>query len=162
GAGHRHRAGRTLGRRELGAAAVPYLVPARGHPGRGGAGPHGTGAPGSGRSQARSSAMSAAESVAPSPSAVQPVGEFAALAEYATTAEVLAAAAALRALAPRHLLDLVPAERTLLLVGAAPRDVEVLVRQLRQLPAAASEETAPEQREIPVVYDGEDLEDVAA
>ena len=58
------------------------------------------------------------EDFLPGPRAVHRAGESSLLAEYPDTAAVLAAAAAVRALAPAHLLDLVPAERTLLLRGA--------------------------------------------
>src|SRR5690606_9222802 len=96
------------------------------------------------------------------PLATHRTGESALLAEYPETAAVLAAAAAVELLAPPHLVDLVPAERTLLLVGAAARDVAVLTAHLDELPVPeALEETAAEVQ-VGVIYDGEDLDEVAA
>ena len=97
----------------------------------------------------------------PPPLRVHRAGETSILAEYPDTAAVLAAAAAVRALSPAHLLELVPAERTLLLHGAAPRDVGQLADLLSNLPRAAREETGGGETSIGIVYDGEDLEDVA-
>ena len=97
----------------------------------------------------------------PPPLRVHRAGETSVLAEYPDTAAVLAAAAAVRALSPAHLLELVPAERTLLLHGAAPRDVGQLADLLSNLPRAAREETGGGETSIGIVYDGEDLEDVA-
>lgn len=95
------------------------------------------------------------------PSAVHRAGEVSVLAEYPDTRAVLAAAAALRALAPAHLVDLVPAERTLLLIGAAPRDRWELADLLSALPAATEEQTTGAEHTLAVVYDGADLADVA-
>lgn len=95
------------------------------------------------------------------PSAVHQAGEVSILAEYPDTGAVLAAAAALRALAPSHLVDLVPAERTLLLVGAAPRDRHELADLLSTLPAAAEEQADAAEHTLAVVYDGADLAEVA-
>ncbi|MGP9603539.1 carboxyltransferase domain-containing protein [Brachybacterium sp. AOP42-E1-35] len=96
------------------------------------------------------------------PLATHRTGESALLAEYPDTAAVLAAAAAVELLAPPHLVDLVPAERTLLLVGTAARDVAALTALLDELPVPdALEETAAEVQ-LGIVYDGEDLDEVAA
>lgn len=95
------------------------------------------------------------------PSAVHRAGEVSVLAEYPDTRAVLAAAAALRALAPPHLVDLVPAERTLLLVGAAPRDRHELAELLGALPAAPEEHAPGTEHTLAVVYDGADLAEVA-
>ena len=97
----------------------------------------------------------------PPPLRVHRAGETSILAEYPDTAAVLAAAAAVRALSPAHLLELVPAERTLLLHGAAPRDVRELADLLSQLPRSAREDSDGGEASIGIVYDGEDLEDVA-
>lgn len=97
----------------------------------------------------------------PPPLRVHRAGETSVLAEYPGTGAVLDAAAAVRALSPAHLLELVPAERTLLLHGAAPRDVGQLADLLSNLPRAAREETGGGETSIGIVYDGEDLEDVA-
>lgn len=95
------------------------------------------------------------------PSAVHRAGESALLAQYPGTAEVLAAAAAVHELGPAHLIDLVPAERTLLLVGSAARDLPDFVALLRDLPASAGQVGAGAEVGIDVVYDGEDLAEVA-
>lgn len=97
----------------------------------------------------------------PPPLRVHRAGETSILAEYPDTAAVLAAAAAVRALSPAHLLELVPAERTLLLHGAAPRDVRLFADLLSRLPRAAREESGGGETSIGIVYDGEDLEEVA-
>src|SRR5699024_2024792 len=73
------------------------------------------------------------------PLATHRAGEAALLAEYPGTEEVLAAAAAVRELAPAHLIDLVPAERTLLLAGAEAQDLPILTALLEDLPPAASQ-----------------------
>src|SRR5699024_275822 len=88
-------------------------------------------------------------------------GEAALLAEYPGTEEVLAAAAAVRELAPAHLIDLVPAERTLLLAGAEAQDLPVLAALLEDLPPAASQHSDSGEVTVDVVYDGEDLAEVA-
>lgn len=95
------------------------------------------------------------------PRAVHRAGESALLAEYPDTASVLAAAAAVQALDPPHLVDLVPAETTLLLSGTAARDLDSLRALLDHLPAPGEEQSAGTERSIGVVYDGEDLTEVA-
>lgn len=107
------------------------------------------------------SAVSPADGLVPAPQAVRAVGREAILAEYRDTATVLAATAAVRALAPRHLIELVPAERTLLLAGSTPRDAAELRALLEQLPAAPADQEATPAQTISVVYDGEDLDEVA-
>ena len=97
----------------------------------------------------------------PPPLRVHRAGETSILAEYPDTAAVLAAAEAVRALSPDNLLELVPAERTLLLHGAAPRDVRELADLLSQLPRSAREDSGGGEASIGIVYDGEDLEEVA-
>ncbi|MFL0456614.1 carboxyltransferase domain-containing protein [Brachybacterium paraconglomeratum] len=97
----------------------------------------------------------------PPPLRVHRAGETSILAEYPDTAAVLAAAEAVRALSPDNLLELVPAERTLLLHGAAPRDVRELADLLSQLPRSAREDSGGGETSIGIVYDGEDLEEVA-
>jgi allophanate hydrolase subunit 2/allophanate hydrolase subunit 1 len=102
-----------------------------------------------------------AERLLPAPSALHRAGEAALLAEYPDTAAVLAAAEAVRALAPASLLDLVPAERTLLLRGTDPRDLPSLAELLAHLPRSAETSGAGGEVSIGIVYDGEDLEEVA-
>lgn len=96
------------------------------------------------------------------PRSVHRAGETALLAEYPDTPSVLAAAAAVRALAPPHLLEAVPAERTLLLVAAAPRDLPELTALLQHLPAASADADAAAEVTVGIVYDGEDLADAAS
>ena len=95
------------------------------------------------------------------PLATHRAGEAALLAEYPGTEDVLAAAAAVRELAPAHLIDLVPAERTLLLAGAEAQDLPVLAALLEDLPPAASQHSDSGEVTVDVVYDGEDLAEVA-
>lgn len=106
--------------------------------------------------------MSAQSGLLPPPAALHRVGESALLAEYPGTAEVLAAAAAVRALTPEHLVELVPAERTLLLAGTHPRDVPALSALLRELPAGEERGGQGPELTLGIVYDGEDLEEAAA
>nr|WP_281065042.1 carboxyltransferase domain-containing protein [Brachybacterium sacelli] len=88
-------------------------------------------------------------------------GESALVAEYPDTSSVLAAATAVRALALPHLVDLVPAERTLLLAGNAPRDLAELADLLRNLPVTAAEPAGAGEETLAVTYDGEDLTEAA-
>jgi KipI family sensor histidine kinase inhibitor len=111
-----------------------------------------------------SSARTAAPSPEPvlePPLALHPVGERGLLADYPDTAHVLAAADAIRALGPDHLVDVVPAERTLLLLGAEGTDREGLAALLSQLPPSPSDARSTREVTIDAVYDGEDLADVA-
>ena len=97
----------------------------------------------------------------PPPLATHRAGEAALLAEYPDTAAVLAAAESVRALELPHLVDLVPAERTLLLAGTAPRDLQDLADLLRHLPAPAAEHSDADEQTLSVTYDGEDLAETA-
>lgn len=94
---------------------------------------------------------------------VLPYGDRALLVELADGEEALALATALRADPPAALGDLVPAARTVLLVAEVGAPVSELRAALGRVeltgPAAAEGEV--EVVEIPVVYDGEDLDDVA-
>lgn len=101
------------------------------------------------------------ERLAP-PLAIHRTGETALLAEYPDTAAVLAAAAAVELLAPPHLVELVPAERTLLLVGTAARDLPALTSLLDELPVPDALEGAAAEVTLAITYDGEDLDEVAA
>jgi KipI family sensor histidine kinase inhibitor len=90
-------------------------------------------------------------------------GDEALLVEVADLASVLALAAALRADPPPGVAEVVPAARTVLLrcdPGAAP--LEDVAAAVRALPARPGGGTAPgAEVELPVVYDGPDLDDVA-
>ncbi|SFT51899.1 sensor histidine kinase inhibitor, KipI family [Geodermatophilus amargosae] len=94
---------------------------------------------------------------------VLPSGSTALLVELADLDEVLALYAALEEDRPAGVVDLVPAARTVLVVtdpAVTTLDaVEAAVR--RTTPRPGRRDTA-EQVEVPVVYDGEDLDDVAA
>lgn len=94
---------------------------------------------------------------------VLPYGDRALLVELADGEEALALAEALREDPPEPLGDLVPAARTVLLVAAAGASVAELRASLgtvRPLAGGAAEGEV-EVVEIGVVYDGEDLDDVA-
>jgi biotin-dependent carboxylase-like uncharacterized protein len=96
------------------------------------------------------------------PLALHPVGERGILADYPSTAHVLAAAEAIRSLRPDHLIDVVPAERTVLLLGAEGTDRGDLADLLSQLPPAATAGRPTREVTIDAIFDGEDLEDVAS
>lgn len=86
-----------------------------------------------------------------------PCGDAALLVELDDLDQVLALAAALQADPPRGLVDLVPAARTLLVLG----DPQVLAGHLRGLRPARAVRAPGPLVEVPVVYDGEDLGEVA-
>ncbi|MBW0137359.1 5-oxoprolinase/urea amidolyase family protein [Pseudonocardia abyssalis] len=88
-------------------------------------------------------------------------GDSALLCEVADLDAVLALAAAVRAAAFPAVLDVVPAARTVLLLTAPGTDLGTLRRAVLALPVDPSA-AAPdgETVEIPVVYDGPDLDEV--
>ena len=95
---------------------------------------------------------------------VLPYGDRALLVEVGDTAEVVAYVDALRESEPPGLADVVPAARTVLVVAGTPRAVPALRQALcSRTPgrAAAHAHDDEEVIEIPVRYDGPDLEDVA-
>ncbi|GGL34465.1 allophanate hydrolase subunit 1 [Phycicoccus endophyticus] len=92
-----------------------------------------------------------------------PYGDRAVLAELADGEEAMALAAAVREAAAPCVGALVPAARTVLVVaadGTAVEEVTRLLGSLRPVPLDPADEGA-ELVEVPVRYDGEDLEDVA-
>jgi len=93
-----------------------------------------------------------------------PYGDRALLVELADGDEALDLAEALRDDPPACLGDLVPAARTVLLVAASGAGVPDLRRCLDgiDLSVPRHRAAAAEVVEIPVVYDGDDLDDVAA
>lgn len=99
---------------------------------------------------------------------VRDYGDQALLLEFDSTAEVLAWTGALREADLLGVLDIVPASRTVLVKLDGPRYMSPTRQRLAQLsvtPDAMSDSTAPidgrADVEIPVVYDGADLDEVA-
>jgi KipI family sensor histidine kinase inhibitor len=95
---------------------------------------------------------------------VLPYGDRALLVEVGGTADVVAYVDALREVEPPGIADVVPAARTVLVVAGTPRHVPALRQALCSItPSAASEHLHDDEEviEIPVRYDGPDLEDVA-
>ncbi|QYJ05097.1 5-oxoprolinase subunit PxpB [Nocardioides panacisoli] len=92
----------------------------------------------------------------------RPCGERAVLLEYDDLDAAMAAYAQVSAAPPEGVVDLVPAARTLLVhLDPALTDGPTLARALATLDTAPAPEDAGGHVEVPVVYDGEDLEDVA-
>ena len=94
---------------------------------------------------------------------LRPAGDTAVLVELPSLPHVLGLHAALEATRPRGVVDLVPAARTLLVVGdpavAPPEALREWIASTEwrpRMPAAASDPV-----ELPVTYDGPDLDEVA-
>jgi KipI family sensor histidine kinase inhibitor len=100
-----------------------------------------------------------------SPITLHDYGDQALLLEFDSTAEVLAWSAAVREADLPGVLDVVPASRTVLIKVAGPRYQAPTRQRLAKLQVAADAPTeATDQSadvEIEVVYDGEDLDEVA-
>ncbi len=100
-----------------------------------------------------------------SPITLHDYGDQALLLEFESTAEVLAWSAAVREADLPGVLDVVPASRTVLIKLAGPRYQAPTRQRLAKLQVAADALTeATDQSadvEIEVVYDGEDLDEVA-
>ena len=94
---------------------------------------------------------------------VLPSGSTALLVELDTLADVLALYAALADERPDGVVDIVPAARTLLVV-TDPSQVQLSAVEaaVRRVTPRRDRRDAGELVEVPVVYDGEDLADVAA
>lgn len=93
-----------------------------------------------------------------------PYGDRALLAEFDDIADVVVWSDALRAASLEGVEDVVPAARTVLVVGAPGTDQAGLARLLHGVepePAAGTESVDAPVTEIPVRYDGPDLDDVA-
>jgi KipI family sensor histidine kinase inhibitor len=94
-------------------------------------------------------------------SRVRPAGEFALLLECADLEAVWTVAAGLRAEPPPGLVEVVPGARTVLVLLDPDADPDGVAEELRH----RSHDDAPRPRgrshELPVVYDGEDLDEVA-
>lgn len=97
----------------------------------------------------------------PAPVVVRRAGEHAVLAEYPDTSTVLQVVAALRDLAPPRLREVVPAERTLLLIGTPLSTPDELAGLLTDLQVRPQDLADGREVVIPVVYDGADLDEVA-
>lgn len=93
-----------------------------------------------------------------------PYGDRAVLVELGSTERALAWADALEADRPAGVADVVPAAETVLVVLAEDAPVDRVREALRAVRPAAQDRGAPGTAtiEIPVVYDGPDLADVAA
>ncbi len=95
---------------------------------------------------------------------VMDFGDSALMLQCASTAEVLAWAAQLRAAALPGVVDVVPAARTVLVKLEGTRFQGAIRRRLRNMRVTAEEVAAPDRRAdvvIDVVYDGPDLAEVA-
>jgi KipI family sensor histidine kinase inhibitor len=90
---------------------------------------------------------------------ILPSGDRALLVELDDLDEVLGYYTALTADPPADVVDVVPAARTVLVTTSGSLDV--LSRALRAVTPAAGARSSGDLIEIPVVYDGEDLADVA-
>lgn len=95
---------------------------------------------------------------------VLPYGDRALLVELDDGERALALAAALREDRPPEVADLVPAARTVLVVAAEDASVFSLRRVLEDTVPRSVDPAADDAEivEVPVVYDGADLDDVAA
>jgi KipI family sensor histidine kinase inhibitor len=96
---------------------------------------------------------------------VLPYGDAALLVELTDLDEVLAFADAVREALPPEVVDVVPAARTVLVVTEPGADLTRLERRLLGLQPTQGKERAANPDdvvELPVHYDGPDLEDVAA
>lgn len=91
---------------------------------------------------------------------ILPSGSRGVLLEFDSLEAVLAHYAALRA-AELPVLDLVPAGRTILVVGDRDTDLAALARRLELIEPTDHVHAGGPPAEIPVVYDGEDLNDAA-
>ncbi|MEI8407421.1 MULTISPECIES: 5-oxoprolinase subunit B family protein [unclassified Kribbella] len=92
---------------------------------------------------------------------ILPSGDRAVLIELDDLDEVIGYYAAITADPPADVVDVVPAARTVLVKVDRP-ELDRLVRALRAIRPVDSRREAGDLIEIPVVYDGADLEDVAA
>ncbi|ADB35547.1 Allophanate hydrolase subunit 1 [Kribbella flavida DSM 17836] len=91
-----------------------------------------------------------------------PCGSSALLVELADLDEVLGYYAALRAAPPAGVVDIVPAARTVMVaIDPAVTGLAALERSLRDTVAREDRRAGGDLVEIPVVYDGQDLADVA-
>ncbi|WP_432883351.1 5-oxoprolinase subunit B family protein [Kribbella sp. CA-245084] len=90
---------------------------------------------------------------------ILPAGDRALLVELDDLDEVLGYYAALTADAPADVVDIVPAARTVLVTTTG--DLATLSRTLHEVTPTRDSRTAGDLIDIPVIYDGADLDDVA-
>lgn len=152
GRGHGHRGPGGDGRRRRGRGRDPLAVRPRRHPGGGRPGQGGPVRPGRRRGGPRGVRVR-----------LRPAGERALLVEVEDLETVHRLHAALRALDPPGVVELVPAYRTVLVVADPTRTgvLDELAAELPDLELPPAGELAGEPVEIPVSYDGEDLPEVA-
>lgn len=94
---------------------------------------------------------------------VRPCGDRAVLVEYDDLDEVVAAYDRLVAAPPDGVVDIVPAARTILLhLDPAVTDVRSVAGTVETLDVHAVAQRGGDHVEVPVIYDGEDLPEVAA
>ncbi|TDD28144.1 allophanate hydrolase subunit 1 [Kribbella turkmenica] len=91
---------------------------------------------------------------------ILPSGDHALLVELDDLDQVLGYYAALSAAPPAGVIDIVPAARTVMVSTSG--GLNVLAHALRAVEPVAGDRVAGDLLEIPVVYDGEDLSDVAS
>lgn len=93
---------------------------------------------------------------------ILPSGTSALLVELDTLEEVMGLYAALEADRPPGVVDVVPAARTVLLVTSGDTaDLTAVERSVREAQPRYDHRSTGDLVELPVVYDGEDLQDVA-
>ncbi len=93
---------------------------------------------------------------------MRPYGDRAVLVELGGTDEVVAYAGAVRAADVEGVADVVPGARTVLVVARTPRDLARVRQALAEVdPDPRTERTSGDVVELPVVYDGPDLHEVA-
>lgn len=92
---------------------------------------------------------------------ILPSGTRGLLLELDSLQEALSWYAALEDDPPAGIVDLVPAARTILVATERDTSLSELAQVLRQVQPRAAAERHPEVVQIPVHYDGEDLDDVA-
>lgn len=105
--------------------------------------------------------MEAMGTAAGNVTAISPVGDRAFLAELASLEAVMSLQAQLQGGAAEGVVDVVAAAKTVLITADSPESAERLMAHVRQLDVRATASTNSRRVRIEVVYDGEDLDDVA-
>ena len=91
---------------------------------------------------------------------LRPVGERGVLAEVDDLAAVHALAAGLRGATPDGVVDVVPGYRTVLVTVRSPEHLPAVRALLPDLPRRTTAGSTGRRVELPVVYDGDDLDEV--